>query len=281
MLACAGCDGVFGIDTVPLAVDASDAAPPLDSPQGGSLQLVLPAPPSVYVDDVVPIAVSIHGPANASVATTTTASVGSVTPMMGTSTLDGNGLGQLGVTYTAPSTVFPVSLSFAASVGGLSDAQMMSLTVMPLSSVGIDAAQASFESINPNIAIGAQIKLQSPAKVRDIGLYTTAGGTHVSAAIYDLVSSGPTMGYPFHLQVAAAPAVVSAGRTVIPVTPTMLPAGTYWIIAVFDGSTSVEWQASGLFGAEAYNYTAPYPAVWPTSWVDVSNKTYAFFALVE
>lgn len=278
VLACAGCDGVFGLDTVPLAVDAShaiDATPPGDVITGGSLELVLPAAPTVYVGDVVKLALSLHGPANAAVDVGAVATVGMATPAMTARTLDPNGLDNFDVTYTAPAAPGPDQISFTATSGSLGDAKNLALTVMPLKAIGIDSNPGHSQTVNASDAIGARLTITAPVTVRKLGVWVVSG-VDVRMAVYNVQNSDP-----YQLQVASAPQALVPGRNVIDVAPTMLPAGTYWIVASFDAATVVDYTLSGLYGASSYPYASGMPAVWSATWVDVANSTFALFALVE
>jgi hypothetical protein len=284
-----GCDGVFGIDSVDKP--ARDAATtgdtrgvhdaPDDGPRG-ALYFAAFAPPPVFVGDRARFQPYLHGPPGATAMVTSTAQVGTVTPPTASVTLDGNGTFQLSELYTAPSTAGQDTVTFSAATSTQLMAQLpVSFSVQPLQEVGIDGVQTSTEAINPNIAIGLRVTLAAPATIRKIGFYARTSGTIVQSAVYSVVPSGVMMYYPMTLQVAPPFQTVANGRNLIDVTPTQVPAGDYWIITVFNASTTVDYQASGIFGSEGYPYGTPFPQQWAAQWIDTANKSYAMFLLYE
>ena len=285
MLVCAGCDGVFGINPVPLPTDAAaagdgtsgDGAPGDDAP-AGELTIVLPATPAVWVDDTEMLTATIHGPIHAPVMTTASATVG-IASTPGSLLLDGNGLGDFPVTYKAPSNPGPAEVTFMAQTGSLSAGKALAFTIAPLTSLGIDAMQGVHQPINANDAIGERLTISTNVTVRKLGLWAASAGTHVRLGIYGVNNTAT----PGQLQVQAAPIALVAGRNEVDITPTPLTPGDYWIVADFDGSTELQYvnSTTGLYGTSNYAYASTFPLVWSATWVDVSGTTFALFMRVE
>ena len=285
ILACASCDGVFGINPVPLPQDAApsgDGAPArdgmTDSPQG-ELTIMLPSLPAVWVGDTLTLTATINGPIHATVTTTASATIGSVSAVPSTVMLNANGLGAFPVTYTAPSSAGSENVIFNARDGSLSASQGLPFTVAPLTSVGLDGTQAQSQTINADDAIGARLTISSPVTVRKVGVYTSSAGSHVRLGIYAVNGTAT----PGQLQTAAAPLLLVSGRNETDVNPTSLAAGDYWIVADFDADTQVQYLISntGLYGTSKYPYANNFPLVWGATWVDVSGSTFALFMRVE
>lgn len=291
LLACAGCDGVFGINPVPLPDDAAhvidmaphgDGAPadvqPVDGSTVGSIRLVLPPAPSVFVDDMKTLAVSTHGPPNAMVMLSATSTVGSISPGLVARTLDANGLDSFDFQYTAPSSPASEQLSFAVSSGSLMDIEGMSFTVSPLTAVGYDLSELTAQTSTVGQALGLRVTTASQVTVRDVGFYTTTSGAHVKVGVYNVMSLTP-----YQLQTSGGPQAVVVGRNIVPVTPVTLPAGQYWIVVTLDAATMLEYRAGNteLYGASNYPYASGMPAIWGATWNDIGGSSFEFFMLVE
>jgi hypothetical protein len=287
LVACGGCDSLFGFSEVPTAhVDGAIGDGPLadsakqdssgDAPPG-ELRIVLPQAPMLYVGDQVTLQPVIHGPPNDNVTLDASANAGTITPTQSMVMLDGNGIAPVNLGYTAPNTPASVIARFSAHDPGVATLVDLPLTVQDLSSVGLDAAQTKNQGINPGDAIGIKITLTTAVIVRDLGIHVpAASGGNVRFALYTAGSTSPNT-----FVVAAAAAPVAIGRNVVPVSPTQLTPGDYWLLAVFDQATLVDWIASGLYGTESFPYASQWPAPWNLQFVEVGNTTFAMFMLVE
>jgi hypothetical protein len=280
LLACAACNQVFDIKST-RAIDAGEIVIYVDAPDAPprELRIVAPASPSnVFVDDRLVLEAAVHGPPNLTATFTATSGAGMIVPASQQVVLDGNGIAQADVMYTAPSSPAADTLTFAATAAELTaPAQDLMLDVHDLSSVGLDAAQSRTQNVNANAAVGIKIMIPSQTVVRDLGMYATAAsGGNVRMALYTAGSSAPGS-----LVVSSNAAPVAAGRNVIPVTPTPLAAGNYWLLEVFDATTAVDWQLAGLYGTEAFSYASAWPSSWNLQFVTVANTTFAMFMRVE
>ena len=65
-------------------------------------------------------------------------------------------------------------------------------------------------------------------------MISKGNGPNVILSLY-----GDASGDPGHLMAFTAATPMALGRVEIPVTPTPLPAGTYWIMGVYDADASI------------------------------------------
>jgi len=87
---------------------------------------------------------------------------------------------------------------------------------------------------SPDYLVGSPITVPSPAMLTDLAVIGKAAGADVMLALY----SSPG-GEPDQLVAATPSTPMTVGAMEMPVAPTFLPAGTYWIMGVYDGDASI------------------------------------------
>ena len=86
----------------------------------------------------------------------------------------------------------------------------------------------------PGYLLGGPITVPQPSTLTHLGVIAKSGGPHVIVALYS-----DAAGEPDRL-VASVPATpMTVGAMEMPVTPTSLPAGRYWIMGQYDGDASI------------------------------------------
>lgn len=100
--------------------------------------------------------------------------------------------------------------------------------------VGNDKEFPDTASNTNDYLFGEPVEVETAMTVTDLAFISREGGTNVVMALYD--DSG---GWPYNLLVATDSTPVVKGAQEIPVTPTDLEPGTYWIMAVYDVTTRV------------------------------------------
>ena len=100
--------------------------------------------------------------------------------------------------------------------------------------LGNDVEFADSSNHSPDYLLGPAIVVPSDMTLTALALIGKAATANVRMALYS--DSG---GAPDALIVETASTPVPVGVLEIPVTPTALPAGTYWIMAVYDTSASI------------------------------------------
>jgi len=82
--------------------------------------------------------------------------------------------------------------------------------------------------------LGSPLEVADDATLTHLAVIAKSDGVHVVLGLYADAGGGPGA-----LVAATAPTPVAVGRMEIPVTPTPLAAGTYWIMGLYDGDAAV------------------------------------------
>jgi hypothetical protein len=87
----------------------------------------------------------------------------------------------------------------------------------------------------PDYLAGGPMMVTGAATLTHLCVIAKADGPNVVLALY----ASNAMGEPDHLMASAPVTPLSVGPLEIPVTPTMLPAGQYWMLGVYDAEASI------------------------------------------
>src|SRR5438094_663096 len=87
---------------------------------------------------------------------------------------------------------------------------------------------------SPGYLLGGPLTVSQTSTLTHLGLVAKAAGPHVIVALYS-----DTAGEPDRLVASTPATTLTVGPVQVPVTRTPLPAGTYWIMAMYDGDASV------------------------------------------
>ncbi|HJQ84001.1 MAG TPA: hypothetical protein VKA21_08000, partial [Candidatus Binatia bacterium] len=87
----------------------------------------------------------------------------------------------------------------------------------------------------PDYLLGSPVTLPAPMTVTRLCLIAKGDGPNVVMVLY----SSDNFGRPMHPVAWTPTTPLTAGRMEIPVSPTVLAAGRYWITAVYDTDASV------------------------------------------
>jgi hypothetical protein len=110
------------------------------------------------------------------------------------------------------------------------------VSCVPEFGVGYAAEFEDASTHSPDYLLGTAFHVPPPGMtVTTLALIGKAAVANVKMAIY----SGDTAGAPAQLMVATDPMPVPDGVLEIPVRATRLPAGTYWIMGVYDQEASI------------------------------------------
>jgi hypothetical protein len=117
----------------------------------------------------------------------------------------------------------------------------------------------------PGFLLGSQIQIPVAVTVTHLSVIAKAAGPRVLLGLYR--NSG---GMPTTLVVGTAPTVLSAGAVEIPVPPTPLTAGRYWLMALYESPASVGIDTSNASAVAMYDlrdFAAGLPSsiAFPTS----------------
>lgn len=126
--------------------------------------------------------------------------------------------------------------------------------------------------------LGNPLSIPAAVTVTDFGVDSVTAGTHVRMALY-----ADEAGSPGAFVAGTDSTVLAGGSQEIPVTPTPIAAGTYWIVAVFDGETNVYWDDTDASAAWAYRtlaFAASFPDPFGAAFFDTHAK-YNFWIKAE
>jgi hypothetical protein len=104
-------------------------------------------------------------------------------------------------------------------------------------------------SHSPGFLLGSPVQIPVAVTVTHLAVIAKAGGPSVLLGLYR--QSG---GVPTTLVVGTSPTPLAPGRLEIPVTPTTIAAGTYWLMAMYDTDASVGLDTSVANAQDAYAF---------------------------
>jgi hypothetical protein len=114
-----------------------------------------------------------------------------------------------------------------------------------------------------NFLLGTRVAVTDSITVTSLGLVTREQGPHVKMGLYS--DNG---GQPDSLIIATEAAEVGLGAQSIPVTPTVILAGNYWLMAVYDDDTDTPANDASTINTiryRAHNFPDPLPATFGPS----------------
>jgi hypothetical protein len=104
-------------------------------------------------------------------------------------------------------------------------------------------------SHSPGFLLGSPVQIPVAVTITHLAVIAKAGGANVLLGLYR--QSG---GVPTTLVVGTSPTPLAPGRLEIPVTPTTIAAGTYWLMAMYDTDASVGLDTSVANAQDAYAF---------------------------
>lgn len=104
-------------------------------------------------------------------------------------------------------------------------------------------------SPSPNFLLGEQVVVTAPVTLHRFGLIASAAGANVKMALYTDVAGSPgTL-----VAQTAATAQIVGNHEISPTAPAVaLPAGTYWLVAVYDVAGSIYYTTSATTNTVKY-----------------------------
>jgi hypothetical protein len=126
---------------------------------------------------------------------------------------------------------------------------------------GNDVEFAAASAHSPGYLLGVPVAIPAPSVLTHLCLIAKAGGANVVLALYASDASG----WPSQLVASTAATPVTPGMMQIPVPPTAIAAGTYWIAGVYDADASIgmdetDGQAPVVYTALDFSMPLPDPA---------------------
>jgi hypothetical protein len=150
---------------------------------------------------------------------------------------------------TATTSTTTSSTSTTTSTTSTTATTSTSTTLAAGINYGNDVEFPSASAHAPDYLLGSLVMLPEPSMLTRLCVIAKSGGANVMLALYT-----DNAGWPDQL-VAATPATpMTAGRMEIPVAPTSLAAGSYWIMGVYDVDASI--------GIDESDPQAPVRYIW-------------------
>lgn len=209
----------------------------------------------------------IRGAPSSSIVYALTADRGSLAPAQGLAVLGPSGETTITAMYLAPGTYG------ADTVTVMIDGKVAQsgFTVLDLAMAGNDTALTGSVSFGPDTLFIAPIAVLVAGSLREVGLRSNATG-QVRFGMY-------TNDSPRVLLFETAPQPLTAPRTVIAAPPMEIPAGTYWLGAIFEATTNVRAASSAAGRLVVSGYPFTYPAMPSplSNFSESSGSEYAFF----
>jgi hypothetical protein len=124
-----------------------------------------------------------------------------------------------------------------------------STTTLPGMTFGNATEFSGASSHSSGFLLGSAVQIPSAVTVTHLAVIAKAAGANVLLGLYRNAGGVPTT-----LVVGTAPTALAPGRIEIPVTPTALTAGTYWLMAMYDTDASVGIDTSVANAAAMYSF---------------------------
>lgn len=263
--ATAGCDRVFGLDG-----RYPDAAVEEVDVTITNLQIV-GTPPTI--DETREVRATVHGPAMTRQTYVFVATMGTLVPSGGAIDVDASGDAVISSTYQPDQ---PGTVTLSAMAGSASATVMFD--VLDLQVVGGETGTGA-TTISMNQYFGIKIRLVGPAEIRAVGLRASATTTAMGRfGVYADTNGQPAM----RVVDLSTPQSIMPGRNVFATPFTMVPAGDYWLIGMFDRGVVVvaDSSSSAPFGFLSGSYTNPMPPTLPGFGVGTSTQLAYFLVVV-
>ena len=159
-------------------------------------------------------------------------------------------------TSTSSSTMDPTTSSTSSSTSTSS-----TTTTMPSGTdYGYDVEFSGVADMTPDYLLGIPVVVPQASVLTNLALIAKASGGNVVLGLY--ASDGA--GLPAQLVASTAATPITAGVMEMPVSPTVIPAGTYWIAGVYDttaviGEDGSDPKAPAVYVPLAFGQPLPNP----------------------
>ncbi len=171
----------------------------------------------------------------------------------------------LGVTSSGAVTALAQgSAAIQASGGGMASAVTITVSSPNGNPTGVYGYYADLGSNSghaPNYLLGTALSITQSTTVSALGVLGRAAGPNVKLALYTDLNGAPN-----RLIVATPATPLIAGRLEIPVSPTPVPAGTYWIMGIYDvqASIGISFSTNTQVDYVSWSFGSAMPAVFPS-----------------
>jgi Bacterial Ig-like domain (group 2) len=135
------------------------------------------------------------------------------------------------------------------------------VTVSGIVIYGNSVEFSSMSSFSPDFLLGQKVAVTQPIQLTHLALIAKSAGANVKLALYTDNGS-----HPDQLVTSTNPTPVVAGPLEIPVVPTALAAGDYWIMGIYDASANiaVDDDISMQVDYISLPFSSPLPQTFPS-----------------
>jgi len=186
----------------------------------------------------------------------------------GTSGGRGSACGVCATTTTSTTTSTTVTTSTTTT--STTATTTTSTTLATGTDFGNDVEFPDASAHTPDYLVGSPITVSSPFVLTHLGVIAKAGGPHVMLMLYASAGSDPDQ-----LVASTASMPMTVGRMEIPVAPTQLPAGTYWMMGVYDSDASIGIDETNPNAPDCYAphlFSDPAPNPFGTSFLYTGQR---------
>lgn len=267
-----GCDRILGIKDPTLGEASPDGRLPPDAPTPGLVAATIPL--RVAVSDIVSLVFLVAGPQSSSVGWAIDSGGGDFDLPDGTVAIGEDSIGTITVGYRAPAApgirTHTLNLFLSSEVAAPFNTHVATLQGAGQLNPFADNAGIS---VPADFLYGQQITIPRTAVLMRLGFHSQLAGGNARMALYT-----NNAGVPQALVASSGLASVVAGPNDLRVTPTMVEAGTYWLLGNFtlvtpvkrDGATSGDLAYLPLATTAAF----PDPIVSPMA---TTNRVLNFY----
>jgi hypothetical protein len=176
----------------------------------------------------------------------------------GTAVGEGSVCGACSMSTTTTTTTTSSTTTSTTETSSTETSSTTTTTTLPLV-YGNAAEFPGSSSHTPDYLLGSAVHVPLSATLTHLSVIAKSAGSRVVLALYS--DSG---GEPDQLVAATPATTMSVGANEIPVTPTLLSAGTYWIMGVYETDASIGFDETDT-GAVVYYLYNPFADPLPAS----------------
>ncbi len=195
-------------------------------------------------------------------------------------------------TPTATNTALPATATSTAAAGTVTPTPTATwpgfIFSTPTANTSVTFGRTDPTGVNDSSDVGhyngTRAQLSTPGRLTSLSIYIGATSTnaHVRLALYAADGSGN----PATLVAQTVPAVTAPGWNTLATPPTLIPGGTYWILAETDDPSTLYRVASALpvpsmagwsIGAVTFG---TFPAALSGAWTQSAGSAYAMYGTV-
>jgi hypothetical protein len=183
--------------------------------------------------------------------------------------------GDAGTSSTTTTTTSTTSTTTSTSS---STTSTTTTTLAPGTDFGNDVEFPGASDHSPDFLLGGPVAMPQAGMLTHLCVIAKSAGADVILSLYSDANADPA-----HLVASTAATPMTVGRMEIPVTPTQLPGGTYWIMGVYDADASIGIDQSDPSMPVRYTsqpFSTPLPDPFGPAF-EYTGQTFNYYLKVE